>query len=161
MKKEKTITRISAFTLMELLVVIFILSVMMVSVLSIKTFLRPKGVQLAVEQLRADLRLARLMAINNKKSCAIRFNQPQKNQYTNSINGKSSSLEKFRGGVCFLKNGPDGGKMNSTIIFQRRGMARSLGDVYLSDTARSRIYKVRVTVPGNISVYSWNGNDWV
>jgi len=150
----------SAYTLVEIMIVLLLLSMVVISIPAFHSFFKRQGVQLAVEQLCTDLQLARLMAINNRKTCTIEFNQPHEDQYTNSLNGMTTSLRKFKGGVCFLLNGPDGKKMPGKIRFQRRGMAISMGDIYLSDATMSHIYRVRISVPGAITVSRWNGAGW-
>ena len=156
----KCVKRAIGFTITELLMVIFIISSVLIAVAPINSWLQRQGVKLATEQLRGELQLARLMAINHKKTCSIVFNSPSMDNYSNNLNHRAVNLESYRGGVHFLPKGPDGGVASKSITFNRRGMATSFGAVFLSNLKGSDIFRVRVLTPGGISVYRWNGNDW-
>ena len=121
-----------------------------------------QGVGLAADQLRGDMQLARIMAINRKKSCAIVLNHPGPDQYTNSLSRHIVDLSGYRGGVCFLAQGPDGGKSGTSVSFNRQGMSTSAAqvDVYLADRKTTAVYRIRVLGPGGISVARWNGTQW-
>jgi prepilin-type N-terminal cleavage/methylation domain-containing protein len=150
------------FTLMEVMMVVAIISAVVISVPAFHEWVQRQGVGLAVDQLRADLQLARITAINRKKNCAIVFNSPGPNQYTNSLNHQTVDLAGYRGGVRFLPIGPAGGGAKSQIIFNRQGMSTSASevDVFLTDQAKHAIYRLRVLGPGGISVARWTGGRW-
>ena len=148
------------FTLIELLVVMSIISSVVIAAVPIHAWLQRQGVKLATEQLRGELQLARLMAINCKKRCSIVMNSPTDNSFSNSISHRTVNLASYRGGVHFLPKGPDGGVAAKAITFNRRGMASSFGAVFLSDMNRTNIFRVRVMTPGGISVFRWDGNGW-
>jgi prepilin-type N-terminal cleavage/methylation domain-containing protein len=154
------VKRVDGFTLIELLVVIFILSAVTVIVMPIHAWVQRQGAGLAVEQLRGDLQLARLMAISRKQTCSVVINNPSENKYSNSLNHQMVDLATYRGGVHFLSKGPDGGPAAGTITFNRRGMAMSLGAVFLADRDMANIFRIRVMTPGGISVFRWSGNGW-
>ena len=142
------------------MVVMFIISSVVIAALPIAAWLERQGVMLATEQLRGDLQLARLTAINHKKTCSIAMNTPSSNSYSNSLSHQMVDLSTYRGGVHFLAKGPDGGVAAKTIVFNRRGMAMSFGAVFLSDKDGSNIFRVRVVSPGGISVFRWSDNGW-
>ena len=152
--------RTDGFTLLELLMVMFILSLVTIAALPVNKWLRSQGVKLATEQLRGDLQLARLMAIKHRKSCSIEVNTPSINRYSNSLNHQMVDLATYRGGVHFMIKGPGGGVASKTITFNRRGMAMSIGSIFLSDRDGSNIFRVRAMPPGGISVFRWSGNGW-
>jgi prepilin-type N-terminal cleavage/methylation domain-containing protein len=150
----------SGFTLIEMLVVMAILGAVVILTPNMLQWMRQAGVAHAADQLRADLQLARTMAINQKKTCTIRFNYPGLGQYTNLLNNRMVDLNQYKGGVYFMPAGPDNDAMSGRINFTRRGMAAPAGDVYLSDKDNRRMYRLRVLVPGGISVFRWSGNRW-
>lgn len=145
---------------MEAVVVMGILSAVVIAALPLRSWLQRQGVRLATEQLRCDLQLARLMAINRKRTCSIVMNSPANDQYSNSLSRQMVNLSSYRGGVHFLSKGPDGGVAARDITFNRRGMAMSFGAVFLSDREESSIYRIRVMLPGGISIFRWSGHDW-
>jgi prepilin-type N-terminal cleavage/methylation domain-containing protein len=152
----------SGFTLMEVMMVVAIVSAVVISVPALHAWMQRQGVGLAVDQLRADLQLARIMAINQKETCAIVFNSPGPNQYTNSLNHQTVDLAGYRGGVRFLTIGPAGGSAKTKIAFNRQGMSTSAAevDVFLTDQVKHAIYRLRVLGPGGISVARWTGGRW-
>ena len=150
------------FTLMEAVVVLAILSVMGLCVPALNGWFQRQGVTLAAEQLRADLQLARIMAINQKKNCAIVINTPKPNQYRNSLNQQITDLAAYRGGVGFLTIGPDEDHAKTQITFNRQGMSTSAVAVnlFLTDQEKHAIYRVQIRGPGGISVARWQGGIW-
>lgn len=148
------------FSLMEAVVVMGILFAVIIAALPLRSWLQRQGVKLATEQLRCDLQLARLMAINRKRTCSIVMNTPSDDHYSNSISRRMVNLASYRGGVHFLSKGPDGGAATQSITFNRRGMAMSFGSVFLSNREKSTIYRIRVMLPGGIFIFRWSGHDW-
>jgi prepilin-type N-terminal cleavage/methylation domain-containing protein len=148
------------FTLLELVIVMAIAALTVISVPPMIQWLNRQGIQHAVEQLRSDLQLARVMAIRKQQTCSVIFNQPKTNQYINSINGKIVDLAKYRGNVQFLSFSPDDDAMSSKINFTGRGMCAPAADVYLADGGMESVFRVRVLVPGGISIFRWNGENW-
>jgi hypothetical protein len=125
----------------------------------IKWFNR-QGIRHAVDQLRADLQSARILAIKQNQSCAVVFNNPEPNTYINSMTRKTVDLGAYHGGVHFMSRGPDNDAMSSRINFTQRGMSVPTADVYLADERLHSIYRIRVLVPGGISIFRWNGSSW-
>ena len=152
--------RRGGLTLIELLMVMVIIGMTLFSVPSMLHWLNRQGVAHAVAQLRADLQLARVMAIRQKQTCTLSFNNPGRNQYANSLNRNVTDLSAYRGGVHFMARGPDDDPMSARINFTRRGMTTPAGDIYLADARQERIYKIRVLVPGGISVFRWADDGW-
>lgn len=148
------------FSLLELLIVMGIAALTVISVPPMIHWLNRQGLRHAVEQLRCDLQLARVMAIRRQQTCAVIFNQPGTNQYINSISQKISDLSRYRGGVHFLSPGPDHDAMSSRINYTRRGMSTPAGDIYVADGDQQNIFRIRVLIPGGISVFRWNGEAW-
>lgn len=154
--------RVQGFTLMEAIMVLAIISIMVLCVPAFNGWFQQQGVGLAAEQLRADLQLARIMAINQKKNCAIVINAPKPNQYCNSLNQQTTDLGAYRGRVGFLAIGPDKGNAKTQIAFNRQGMSTSAAAVnlFLTDQEKHAIYRVQVRGPGGISVARWQGGGW-
>jgi prepilin-type N-terminal cleavage/methylation domain-containing protein len=152
--------RNSAFSLLEMMIVIAIMGALTIAVPSIYQWIRYQGVGHAADQLRSDLQLARLMAISRKQVCMIEFNTPGPGQYRNSLSNRVVDLRIYRGGVHFMAEGPDRNKMSSRISFNNRGMAVPAGDIYLSNQDHSRIYRLLVLMPGSISLVQWSGERW-
>ena len=150
------------FTLVELVMVLAILAMIIIAVPAMGLRMNQQGVGLAVDQLRADIQLARLMAIKNKEQCAIVFHEPEREHYRNALSGKWQSLKHYRGGVHFLDQGPDGRPAASQIVFNRRGMSTSPPpkEVFLADGNSRNIFRVRVLLPGGISVHRWGKERW-
>ena len=153
---------ISGFTLMEAVVSMAVIAGVLITAPPMLKWLNQQGVGHAVDQLRSDLQLARVMAINRKQPCAIELNSPDLNQYQNAINRQVVNLDRYRGGVRFLNPGPDGNTLSSRIVFNRQGMSAFTPpqDLFLSDREGRSIYRIRVMMPGGISVYRWNGDRW-
>ena len=147
---------------MELMLVIAITGFVIIMAPSILAGLNRKGVRHAAEHLYSELQLARLSAIRSKKPCALVFNTPSPNQYFNSLTKKHVDLGQYRGGVRFLPTGPDGKSMAHEIRFNRQGMSMSLAPVhaYLTNKDGSPIYRLRVMLPGGLSMERWNGETW-
>ena len=150
------------FTLLELMIVIAIAGMSIILTPPILRWLDQKGVRQAAEQLYAELQLARLTAIRNKKPCGLYFNSPGINQYINTQNNQQINLDQYRGGVHFMQTSPDGKTMSETIRFNRQGMSMSIApaNVYLSDQSGISIYRLRVMLPGGISLDRWKGMGW-
>ena len=64
------------YTLLELVMVTAILAMIIIALPAMGLRMNQQGVGLAVDQLKADIQLARLMAIKNKEQCAIVFHEP-------------------------------------------------------------------------------------
>jgi Tfp pilus assembly protein FimT len=154
--------RVAGFTLLETVVVLCIMAAMVIAIPPMLQWLRQQGVHHALEQLQADLQLARVTAIRQKQVCTVRFNAPAANQYVNASNGRTCDLAAYRGKVHFLNPGPDGKKMAAAVNFNSRGMSTSVAasDIFLSDGAGLTTYRIRILLPGGISVDRWDGNNW-
>jgi type II secretory pathway pseudopilin PulG len=154
--------RIAAFTLIETIIVISIVSSVVLCVPPMLQWLRQQGVGHAASQLQADLQLARITAIRQRQTCALSFNTPGLNQYINSHTKRCCDLENFRGNVHFLKQGPDGKKMAAAVNFNRQGMSTTVipSNIYVSDGDGTLIYRIQVLLPGGISVTRWISGGW-
>lgn len=152
----------SGFTVMETLVVAAIVVSVIITVPAMMMGMRQQGASHAVNQLRADLQRARVMAIKRKQECTLEFNHPAPNQYSNSLNRRISDLKAYRGGVCFLSQGPDGVDMTAKVAFNRKGMSTTIapGNVYVADQSHTRIYRISILPPGGIFVHRWDGQHW-
>ena len=148
------------FTLVEVMVVVFLMTIISITTPAIFSHLKRQSVQLAADQICVDLQLARVTAINKKRTCTILFNYPEKGQYTNTLTGAIQSLSGYHGKIHFMDKGPDDKEMANEIRFQRRGMAFSKRAIYLSNETKSVIYRIRVMASGGISVLRWNGSNW-
>jgi len=148
------------FSLIELMLVLALMAAVVVATPALMQWIQRQGLRHAVNQLRADLQLARMMAINQKQTCSILFNAPEPDQYTNSLSNRIGRLSNFRGGVHFLSHGPDGNPMSPRISFTRRGMAVLSADVYLADRENLTNYRILVLAPGGISISRWNDGRW-
>jgi prepilin-type N-terminal cleavage/methylation domain-containing protein len=154
--------RMAGFTLIEAMVVISIICAVVISVPPMLQWLRQQGVRHAVEQLQADLQLARITAIRQRQTCALSFNTPGLNQYINSHTKRRCDLASYRGNVHFLKQGPDGKEMAPAVNFNRRGMSTTVipSNIFVSDGDGMSIYRIQILLPGAISVTRWIGGDW-
>ncbi len=154
--------RSNGFTLLEAVTVMAVLTTMVIAVPPMLQWMRRQGVGYAAAQLQTELRLARMMAINRQTTCTMAFNRPGGNQYQNLLDGRLGNLLVYRGGVHFMAKGPDGKKMAEEISFNGRGMSVSVSpaDIFLADESRSRIYRLRVLLPGGISCSRWQADQW-
>jgi Tfp pilus assembly protein FimT len=114
---------------MEAVIVLAVLSLSVLCAPAFNGWFQRQGVSLAAEQLRADLQLARMMAISQKKNCAIVINEPMPNQYRNSLNQQTTDLAAYRGSVGFLSIGPDKHDAKTQITFNGQGMSTSAAAV--------------------------------
>ncbi|MCP4744786.1 MAG: prepilin-type N-terminal cleavage/methylation domain-containing protein [Desulfobacteraceae bacterium] len=151
------------FTLIELIIVLAILSSTIIAVAPIVHWMRHQGVSHAVEHLRGELQLARLMAIKKKQRCEIKINSPTQNHYINTLSQHSVSLDLYRGNVRFLQTGPDGKESTSGIAFNSQGMMPTVkaANIYLSNQNGNPVYRIYVMGAGGISVQRWAGKDWM
>lgn len=150
------------FSLIETLVVTAIFSAVIVCVPPMLKWMKHQGVRHAVRQLQGDLQLARMTAICQKRICTVAFNTPGPNQYLNLQTHRIGDLGTNRGKVHFLKRGPDGGKMAKEVKYNRQGMHTTVvpANIFISDEDKSAIYRIRIMLPGGISVHRWNGDHW-
>jgi Tfp pilus assembly protein FimT len=147
------------FTMLEAFIVIAIIAMSIISVPAFYVWFKGQGAGLAADQLRADLQQARIMAVNQRRTCAVAFNSPDADQYTNTINQRVTLLSGYRGGVRFLDQGPDGAAAASHIAFNSQGMSTSVAArfVFLADEEGQAIYRVRMLGPGGRQVSRWGG----
>ena len=152
----------AGFTLLETIIVLVLMVCLAVAIPPIIQWASLHGVHHAVDILQADLQKARCMAISQNRSSPVRFNHPADNSYASLISGATRSLGHYRGGVHFLPRGPDGRSMAQQVIFTRMGMSSSVlpADVYIAGENDPYPYRIRVLLPGGISVSRWNGRFW-
>lgn len=152
----------AGYTLIESLVVLAIVGAVVISVPAMLQWVRQQGIHHAVDQIRADLQSAKMMAIRQKQICRLQFNSPTGNRYINTITGRQTDLQAFRGGVHFLDHGPDGRKMASEASFNSRGMSCSVipTNILIGDELGLETYCIRILLPGGVSVYRWDGGAW-
>jgi hypothetical protein len=152
----------SGFTLIEALVVMVLMVAAIITIAPMIQWMRLQGAGHAVDALQADLQLARCMAISRRKICAVQFNRPSLNHYINVLNRRHRDLGDYRGGVHFMPRGPDGLKMAEEITFNGRGMSTSIApaDIFIAGDNELHPYRLRVLLPGGISVWRWDGNTW-
>ncbi len=143
------------FTLVEAMVVVAIIAILTVTIAPrTLAWLNEQGVRQAVEQLRGDIKLARIMAIRQRRNCTITFNSPAANQYNIGPNNKTIDLARYRGQVTFLAAGPDGVAGSSKITFNRRGLANA-AQVFITNATGRNIFRIQVSSSGGVSVRSW------
>jgi prepilin-type N-terminal cleavage/methylation domain-containing protein len=154
--------RITGFTLIEAMVVIAIISLATISIPLMLQWLNQQGVRHAVEQLQADLQLSRIAAIRRGQTCVVRFNKPGMNQYVIESLNRRDDLARYRGNVHFLKQGPDGKDMTDKVSFNCRGMSATVipAYIFITDSSGSAVYRLRIKLPGGISVHLWCGDHW-
>jgi len=152
----------SAFTLLETLIVMAIIAVTTLSVPPLWNWLQFQGIGHAVDQLSADLHLARITAVRRKTQCALQFNAPGPNQYTNSLDGRTADLAVYHGGIRFITKGPDGRAMAARVTFNPQGMSTTAipMDLFITDHGERNIYRVRVMCPGGITTDRWINGRW-
>lgn len=146
----------SGFTLLELMVVIFIAAVLLAvgTPLTIN-WMRDRGVRQAADQLSMDLQRAKLLAIQRGANCSITINTPGPNQYTISIINDVVDLGNYHGTVVFT-DAPD--VSAPVITFTPQGVCQNAGAFYLTD--QKLRYRVRVTIAGAVSVHLDSGGQW-
>lgn len=156
------IVKRAGFTLLEVALTIAIAGIVMLGAPPVWQWLQAQGPGHAVDQLAADLQLARMMAIRKRTRCLLQMNAPGPNQYQNGISGRITNLSAFRGGVHFLPRGPNGRTMAAHVTFNQQGMSTSVApkDLFLAERDRRVIYRVRVLAPGGISVDRWMDGRW-
>jgi prepilin-type N-terminal cleavage/methylation domain-containing protein len=152
----------SGFTLLEVALTMMIAGMVMLMAPPVWQWLRTQGPGHAVDQLAADLQLARMTAIRKRTRCSLQMNTPGPDQYKNSINGRIANLSAYRGNVHFLSRGPDGRRMASRVAFNQQGMSTSVapGDLFVAGRDHRVVYRVRVLAPGGISVHQWLDGRW-
>lgn len=150
------------FTLLETALIMIIAGIVMLGTPPVWLWLRTQGPGHAVDQLTADLQLARMTAIRKRTRCALQMNTPGPNQYQNSVSKRITNLSAYRGGIHFLPRGPNGRGMAAHVTFNRQGMSTSVApkDLFVTDRDHRVIYRVSVLAPGGISVYRWFDGRW-
>ncbi|MGD9008973.1 MAG: prepilin-type N-terminal cleavage/methylation domain-containing protein [Desulfobacteraceae bacterium] len=156
------IAKHSGFTLLEAAITMAIAGIVMLGAPPVWQWLRTQGPGHAVDQLTADLQLARMTAIRKRTRCALQMNMPGPNQYQNSVSGRITNLSAYRGGIHFLPQGPKGYTMATHVTFNQQGMSTSVvpKDLFVTNRDRRVIYRVRVLAPGGICVYRWSDGRW-
>ena len=156
------IAKHSGFTILEAALIMTIAGMVMFGVPPVWQWLRTQGPGHAVDQLTADLQLARMTAIRKRTRCALQMNAPGPNQYKNSVNGRITNLSAYRGGIHFLPRGPNGRGMAAHVTFNQQGMSTSVAprDLFVAVRDHQIIYRVRVLAPGGISVHRWFNGRW-
>lgn len=154
--------RTAGFTLIEATMVVAIISATVITAPPVLQWLNRQGVRHAVEQLQADLQLSRVAAIRNRQTCVVRFNTPGLNQYVIESANHRCDLANYHGNVHFLKQGPDGKPMTRKVSFNCQGMSTTVvpAYVFITDSSGSAVYRIRVKLPGGISVHLWCGDHW-
>lgn len=147
---------------MEVVIALAVIATIGIAIPSFLLSMRQQGAGHAVNKLRADLQRARVLAVKEKRECAVTFNTPGSNQYATTLNQRVSDLKAYKGGVRFMPRGPDGGVMTATVAFNRKGMSTTIApkNIYIANQGDSSIYRVRVLPPGGIFVHRWNGHKW-
>jgi prepilin-type N-terminal cleavage/methylation domain-containing protein len=150
------------FSLIEMIVVVAIIGTIVAVTPSLLVWMHHQGAALAVDQFRSDLQLARIMAVKHRQRCAIAINTPQPEQYLNTLSGHAGLLSQFKGGVHFLPIGPDKQQSASRIEFNRKGMSVSVipQNIFIANTDGSAIFRIRVMLPGGISIHRWVNGKW-
>lgn len=156
------IAKHSGFTLLEAALIMTIAGIVMLGAPPVWQWLRTQSPGHVVDQLTADLQLARMTAIRKRTQCALQMNMPGTNQYQNSVSGRITNLSAYRGGIHFLPRGPNGRTMAAHVTFNQQGMSTSVApkDLFVADRDRHVIYRVRVLAPGGICVYRWLDGRW-
>ncbi len=151
----------SGFTLIEAIVVFSLIAMVFIAIPPMASWLGQQGAGHAVDTLQANLQLARSMAISRKSPCRVKFNVPS-NHYFNTLGAQLYRLTDFRGGIHFMPEGPDGRTMASEITFNFQGMSTSVipVDIFIADRTEKHPYRLRILLPGGISVRRWNGSAW-
>lgn len=154
--------RSSGFTLIEALVSLAIIATVAIAVPSFMLSMRQQGAGHAVNKVRADLQRSRILAVKEKKECAVEFNNPGTNQYATTLNRRVTDLKGYKGGVYFMPRGPDGGVMTAKVAFNRKGMSTTIvpRNIYIANQSQTSIYRVSILPPGGIFVHRWNGKHW-
>jgi Tfp pilus assembly protein FimT len=156
------IAKHSGFTLLEAALVMALAGILVLGAPPVWQWFQAQGPSHAVDQLTAELQLARMMAIRKRTRCTLEMNTPGPNQYANSANGRIANLKAYRGGVHFLPQGPDGRGMATRVTFNQQGMSTSVApqDLFVADSNRRIIYRVRVLAPGGITAQRWLNGQW-
>ena len=152
----------NGFSLIEVLIALAVIAALSIAIPGFMLSMRQQGAGHAVNKLRADLQRARVLAVKEKRECAVAFNTPGDNQYATTLNQRVSDLNAYKGGVCFIPRGPDGGVMTAKVAFNPRGMSTTIApkNIYIANQGHTSIYRVRILPPGGIFVHRWDGQKW-
>lgn len=179
----------SGFTMSELLVVTGILCLLAgIAVPVFSHWFPDYRLNRAARELYGNLQLAKMGAVRENRRCRIVF-FPDTNQYVvwsygsnNTWDGgtgddrvmKAVDLGDYGGGVCFGEGAAahsatqppgsipeDGISFNyNTAVFSTRGMANTLGYVYLTNSRQSGLAVGTISRAGGIVLKQWSGEAW-
>ena len=169
MHTRRSATAASGFTLIEVVVVLTVMVIfMLIALPSFRTWVVQQQLQSAVAQVEADLRLARMTAINENGPATIRFQAPPGNAYEVFIDdgaggGTARNLQRDGGETLVVSRTLDHGIVFSAVdfnggvamSFNGRGLkalpATGLAQVVLENRDGTR-YRIRVSPAGSIDV---------
>ena len=145
----------SGFTLVQLIVVIFLLAVLTaVGVPNFLTWLPKYRLKIAARDLYSNLQMAKMSAIRANKDCKVTYYK-NPDRYRVDLLNKTIRLSDYRSGITF--HGPK----NQTfavpaITFNSRGTSNS-GYAYLTNSGYTAFYRVGPLTSGAIKLQKWNG----
>jgi prepilin-type N-terminal cleavage/methylation domain-containing protein len=176
------------FTLIELMVVVGIMGILgSIAVFNVYDMLVSYGLKSAAHDISSNLRMARALAIRQKRQVVIKFEPSNdgsnmKGRYILDAGSKNAKLipdteegflcNRYGGGVHFgfgaakKTAAKSGGKLPSTpvtfqgnrVVFNSMGMCTA-GYVYLANS-RGSAYAVGMLSTGPVHFKQWNGSSW-
>ena len=159
------------FTLIELLMVIVMIGILVaIAIPSFSVWLPKYRLRRAVNDLHANLQLAKLTAIKENQTCSVSYSTSP-DQYTVSIISKTVDLDHYgsTGEIRFCNNPQTGGSAPppNTINFNSRGIISSgvTGAVtasyaYLTNNKNTAYFRVGSTTAGVVRSNRWSGSVW-
>jgi prepilin-type N-terminal cleavage/methylation domain-containing protein len=148
----------AGFTLIELMICLSVIAILgCAAVPSFKGYQHKSGLKSAAFQLALDLVEAKSLAIKNNRSCQVALD-PNTNQYTISLDGRSVALSDYSGAVQFATDPSGRVPFSSSMTFTGRGLCNPGGQVFLTNAQKSAVYRILASVAGGISTQVWNSS---
>jgi len=159
------------FTLIEMLTVFVVIGILAaIAIPSFSVWLPKYRLKRAVNDLHANLQLAKLTAIKENRTCSVSYSTSP-DQYTVSIINKTVNLDHYGspGEIRFCNNPQTGGAPppHPTINFNSRGIISSgvtaavtAKYAYLTNNKNSAYFRVGATTAGVVRTNRWSGSNW-